>query len=286
MSKKSKKIIISLSVVIAIIGTLIALSFTVFSLKKVSINYKTSHSQIELSDQEIIDGGQFAFGSSVFFHSKNDYVMRIENLSPYIDVVNIETVFPSSFVVHIAQRSEVYAFEYDEKTFIVDQNLRILKVQSDFVSEQSNAMLITGATIYENDYKEGDYLGVSNFCDLYTSFFECNRTLNQQTSLIKQIDFKMEYDEVVNQNQLTASISLFSGQTVQIKNCEYGLKYKVNLFLSVYSQLYSLIGKQISDSESVWTEQLLDNCTIIINNYYNYTEHSQSDCYFNILPNF
>lgn len=286
MSKKSKKIIISLSVVIAIIGTLIALSFTVFSLKKVSINYKTSHSQIMLSDQEIIDGGEFAFGSSVFFHSKNDYITRIENLSPYIDVVNIETVFPSSFVVHIAQRCEVYAFDYDEKTFIVDQNLRILKVQSDFVSDQSNAMLIKGATIYENDYKEGDYLQVSNFCDLYTSFFQCNRTLNQQTSLIKQIDFKVEFDETINQNQLTASISLFSGQMVQIKNCQYGLKYKLNLFLSVYSQLYSLIGKQISDSESVWTEQLLDNCTIIINNYYNYTEHSQEDCYFNILPNF
>ena len=55
------------------------------------------------------------------------------------------------------------------------------------------------------------------------------------------------------------------------------------MFLSVFSNLYSLIGQEIA-SGGVWTEELLDSCTIIVNNFYNYSEHNETECYFNILP--
>ena len=284
MNKKTKKIVIPLSFIFAIIIVLVALSFTVFSLKKVEINFKTSHSQISLSDQEIIDGGQFGFGQSVFFHSKKDYISRIENLSPYINVVNIETVFPSTFVVHIAQRCEVYAFSSEGKTYITDENLRVLKIDEDFVSAQNNAISVSISGNNEFSAKEGDYLQFENFIDIYSSLFECNRSLNEQQALIKEIFFKIEYDEEIKQNQLTAQLNLFSGQTVLIKNASYGLKYKLNTFLYVYSNLYSLIGKEIAQTGQVWSENLLDSCTILINNYYNYTQHDETECYYNIFP--
>ncbi len=283
MSKKSKKIIISLSVVVALIVIIVALSFTVFSLKKVEIDYRTSHKNITLSEEELVEGGDFSFGASVFFHGKNGYIEKIESLSPYIEVVNIETVFPSTFVVHIAERQEVYAFAYKNSTFITDQNLRILREEENFVSNRENAMLFEGGLIAENDYKVGDYLQIENFIDIYSSLFECNRTLTEQTSLISSIKLLSEYDENIKQTQVTAILNLFGGQTVQIKNATYGLKYKLNMFLSVYSNLYSLIGQEIA-SGGVWTEELLDSCTIIVNNFYNYTEHNETECYFNILP--
>lgn len=283
MSKKSKKIIISLSVVVALIVIIVALSFTVFSLKKVEIDYRTSHKNITLSEEELVEGGDFSFGASVFFHGKNGYIEKIESLSPYIEVVNIETVFPSTFVVHIAERQEVYAFAYKNSTFITDQNLRILREEENFVSNRENAMLFEGGLIAENDYKVGDYLQIENFIDIYSSLFECNRTLTEQTSLISSIKLLSEYDENIKQTQVTAILNLFGGQTVQIKNATYGLKYKLNMFLSVYSNLYSLIGQEIA-SGGVWTEELLDSCTIVVNNFYNYTEHNETECYFNILP--
>ena len=283
MSKKSKKIIISLSVVVALIVIIVALSFTVFSLKKVEIDYRTSHKNITLSEKELVEGGDFSFGASVFFHGKNGYIEKIESLSPYIEVVNIETVFPSTFVVHIAERQEVYAFAYKNSTFITDQNLRILREEENFVSYRENAMLFEGGLIAENDYQVGDYLQIENFIDIYTSLFECNRTLTEQTSLISSIKLLSEYDENIKQTQVTAILKLFGGQTVQIKNATYGLKYKLNMFLSVYSNLYSLIGQEIA-SGGVWTEELIDSCTIIVNNFYNYTEHNETECYFNILP--
>ena len=283
MSKKSKKIIISLSVVVALIVIIVALSFTVFSLKKVEIDYRTSHKNITLSEKELVEGGDFSFGASVFFHGKNGYIEKIESLSPYIEVVNIETVFPSTFVVHIAERQEVYAFAYKNSTFITDQNLRILREEENFVSYRENAMLFEGGLIAENDYQVGDYLQIENFIDIYTSLFECNRTLTEQRALICSIELLSEYDENIKQTQVTAILKLFGGQTVQIKNATYGLKYKLNMFLSVYSNLYSLIGQEIA-SGGVWTEELIDSCTIIVNNFYNYSEHNETECYFNILP--
>lgn len=283
MSKKTKRIVISVSVLMVIVAVLVALSFTVFSLKKVEVDYRTSHKNITLTDEEIVDGGDFSFGASVFFHGKNGYSEKIESLSPYIEVVNIETVFPSTFVVHIAERQEVYAFSYNNATFITDQNLRILRQEQNFISTRENAMLFEDALIAEKDYQVGDYLEIENFIDIYSALFECNRTLTEQISLISSIKLVDEFDDAVNQNQTTAVLKLFSGQTVQIKNATYGLKYKLNMFLSVYSNLYSLIGKEMASGER-WTEEILNGCTIVVNNYYDYTQHTESDCYFNILP--
>ena len=170
MNKKTKKIIISLTTILFFVGILIVLSFTVFSLKKVELNFKTSHSQISVTEEEIVDGGDFGYGQSVFFHNKKQYIEKIESIDPYIQVINIETVFPSTFVVHIAQRQEVYSIKIADKYFIVDQNLKILKIESDFVSSQSNSMLLEGIEILEKDYKVGDYIESNNYLDTYSAF--------------------------------------------------------------------------------------------------------------------
>ena len=283
MSKKTKKILISLSSVVLLAAILVTLAFTVFSLKTVKIDWRTSHANVTLSDQQLIDGGQFSFGSSVFFHSKKGYQEKIESLSPYLDVVNIETVFPSTFVIHLAQRQEVYAFSSGQQTLICDQNLRILRLEQDFSSTQDNAMLVQGLSFEESPYQPGQYLEIENFIDVYSSLFECNRTLSQQQALIKSIEFVQEYDQNIKETQTTAVLQLFGGQSVQIKNASYGLKYKLDMFLQVYSNLYSLIGQEIA-SGGVWTKEILDGCTIIVNNYYNFSEHNESECYFNIVP--
>ena len=283
MSKKTKKILISLSSVVLLAAILVTLAFTVFSLKTVKIDWRTSHANVTLSDQQLIDGGQFSFGSSVFFHSKKGYQEKIESLSPYLDVVNIETVFPSTFVIHLAQRQEVYAFSSGQQTLICDQNLRILRLEQDFSSTQDNAMLVQGFSFEESSYQPGQYLEIENFIDVYSSLFECNRTLSQQQALIKSIQFVQEYDQNIKETQTTAVLQLFGGQSVQIKNASYGLKYKLDMFLQVYSNLYSLIGQEIG-SGGVWTKEILDGCTIIVNNYYNFSEHNESECYFNIVP--
>ena len=281
MSKR-KNLFIILGVIIFLIGLLILLSFTVFSLKEVEIDFRTSQTNITLTSDEIIESGEFNYGGSVFFHNKNGYVEKIESADPYIKVINIETTFPSKFVVHLAERQEIYSILYDNQFLIFDDEFKVLKLSS----SSENTMLIEGLSFKNEEVKVGDYLVFDYFSNVYEILFERNYNLGQQTAMIEKITVKDEFDDVVNKNQKDIQLNLYNGQTYIIKNSEYGFKYKMQLFLNVFSQIYGLIGQKIQVEgigEVTLTKDNIDNCQVVINNYYDWTSYDETDCYFNII---
>ena len=62
-----------------------------------SIKNNLRIAKLTATDEEIIESGEFSYGSSVFFHGKKKYEERLESKYPYLKVINIETVFPSRF---------------------------------------------------------------------------------------------------------------------------------------------------------------------------------------------
>lgn len=281
-----KKVIVAVSSFVFLVGLIILLSFTVFSLKSVEIDFRTSHAKITATEEEIVDAGEFKMGASVFFHGKNEYEEKIEKLSPYIKVVNIETVFPSKFVVHLVERQEVYAIAFENGHYICDEEFRILDIDLAFDSTQSNAMLLNLASpLTQKDLHIGEFLKVDN-PKIYETFFENNRTLGEQTEMIKSITISSEENKTTKKHQTVATLSLFSGQTVRLVNTSYGLTYKVKLFIEVYSQLFNYIGKTLNTAsgEVVLTEQHLKTCTIEINNFL-HPDKGEKDCYFDIFLN-
>lgn len=284
--KKKKRWIIAVSLLVGIIAIIITLSFTLFALKEVKIDFRTSHNLITLTDEEIIESGQFKMGSSVFFHGKNGYIQNIENASPYIKVVNIETQFPSTFVVHISQRQEVYALSFEGGHYICDEEFRILRIEDNFISSQANAIEVDLDELNINGKIVGEYLPIEIMPNIYGMLFENNRPLNEQIAMIESVKVYSEYDSVVKKSQITSELKFYSGQTFKIINCGYGLKYKVKMMIDVFSQIYDFIGKDIKlpdGSTATLTEENLKTCTILITNYYDYTRYGESDCYFNIL---
>lgn len=272
-----------------LVGLLVLLAFTVFSLKTVTLDFRTSLSYISETPEQIIESANFKMGGSVLFHSKKDYAKKIENFNPYIKVINIETVFPSSFVVHLAERQEVYAIAYDGGHYICDEELRILRIDLSYLPSTENAMLLSeeGVTI-KNTLKEGDYIDNIKEPSVYSALYGLNRPLGEQKALIESIKISTEYDSVVKKNQSITTLKYFSGQTFKIINDSYGLKYKVKMMNDVYCQIYDFIGKTIVDSqdnEIILTEDNLNDCTVIINNYYDYTRYGESDCYFDLILN-
>lgn len=274
--------IIALSVVVVIIGLLVLLSFTLFSLKDVTIDFRTSIEKISLTKEEIIEKGDFSYGSSVFFHGKNDYIENIEDSDPYIKVINIETVFPSKFVIHIAERQEIFAIDNSGEFLICDDDFKVLRKVDSFSSSQDNPILLSGIQITNEVIEIGDFLNVENFVNIYSVLYGFNYPLGQQKSIIEQINFMTIYDDVIKQNQLAFEMKMFNGQTYLIKNCNYGLKAKLKLFTDVYAQIFTYIGKEINDGH-ILTEEDLKTCTIEIKNYYDYTSHGEDDCYFDII---
>ncbi len=283
---KKKKWIISGSVLIGIVGIVILLLFTLFSLKNVAVDFRTSTTNLTASQEEIIEKGDFAYNSPVIFHSKKGYTKRLEEAYPYIKVINIETVFPNKFIIHVSEREEVFAIASQEGFYICDQEFKVLRKTDDFSSQSSNAILLSGITIKEEKV-EGEFLKIENYADIFSAFVESNRLLFEQKALVKEIEFEKIFNSHTNSDELQAKLTLFAGQKVIIGNCQKMLTQKVASFLQVFSQLYSLIGKDMkivtengeSEVVGVWDKEKLDKATIEINNYY-----TKEGLYYKILP--
>lgn len=287
MSRKKKIIIISSSVIVGIIALIILLAFTLFSVKTIDVDFKSSRENSLATNEEIVEASGIKNGGSVLFQNKDAYAENLEKTYPYIKVINIETVFPSKLVIHVVERSQVYAFEYGEKFLICDNELKILRIEDEFVSEQDNSILVKGAEIIEKNYAPADYLNISNFADIYEKLYENNRKLSEQRAMIKEINFLLERDDVYKKDTLSAKLVLFNGQTFKFKNCERGLLGKARLFVDVFSQEFNFIGQTITtknNEEITLTEEILMSATIEINNYYDFTQHSENECYFDIIP--
>lgn len=276
--------IIVFSIIIAVILLFVILSFTVFSLKSVKIDYRTNKVNITATDDEIIESGDIELGGSVFFRNKQSYIDKIEYNNPYVKVINIETVFPSSFVIHIAERQEVFAIEHNMQYYIVDEEYKVLRITDEFISDQTNAILLSGIQIDRTSYAVGEFMVVNNIQPIYTAFFENNRPLNEQQAMIEKINFTNLYDENIGESLNVIELYLYSGQTFKIINSTYGLVYKVGLMLDVFSQIYDFIGQtvKIDGQQILLTEENLKTATIEIKNYYDYTQHGENDCYFEI----
>ena len=285
---KLKKWIIAGSVIGGILITLIVLTFTLFALKKVEVNYKSSTVNLSCTTEEIMDSAGIDYGGTVFFRNKSKYIKNLEKTYPYIKVVNIETRFPSTFVIHVAEREEVYAVKKGESYYIVDDEFKILKIVDSFESDQTNAILLSDITVKDKNYEKCDKLQVTQDIDLYSAFYENNRKLFEQKSLIKEIKYSLERDENTLLDQDVLTLKLFNGQSCKIVNTGYGLKYKVNLFLTVYGKMYDFVGQEITlkdGSTIILSEENLNGATIVVNNLYQTSGQFDKDCYFDILPN-
>lgn len=287
MTNKRKRIIIASATILGIIGVIILLLFTLFALRHVEVDFRTSTLNLSATSEEIVEAGEFSYGGSVIFHSKKNYKKKLEKTFPYLKVVNIETVFPDKFVIHVAERQEVYAIEKDEnEVYICDEEFKVLKIEENFTSNSSNAIFLSG--VLASQAEVGDFLKVEGYSDIYSAFLENNRLLFEQIAIIKEIKFEKIFNEKINGSEIWANLTLFSGQTVRLGNANMGLSKKVSAFLREFSLLYTRIGEDIkivsedgqSEVVGVWTKEKLDHAIIEINNYY-----TKDGIYLKILPN-
>ena len=140
----SKKLIVSLVIVGVVVAIVLILFWTLFGLSSVSVEFASSLENLTVSAEEIVEAGQFRMGSCVLFEGKRKSVEKIyakakENPNfAYIRVLNIETVFPNKFVIHVAEREELFAVNYNGQTLICDRDLRVLNTREE-ISVDENA---------------------------------------------------------------------------------------------------------------------------------------------------
>ena len=155
---KKRKCILILSIVGGIIGLFVLLSFTLFGLHSIEVDFRTSTQN--LSEEQVLENLTFKKNCPVYFQSKKKCIKKIEDALPYANVINIETIFPSKMVIHVAERIEVYAVEGEDGTYICDNELRVLRKEDSFISTSQNAILLTLEEEVNGEYQCGDYIKV------------------------------------------------------------------------------------------------------------------------------
>ena len=321
----SKKWIITLSVLFGVLAVFLISLWTLFGLSTVSVEYNTTKTNLSVSSSEVVKVAGFKKHSCVLFSKKkdavkriNDYAAKNENFA-YIKVLNIETKFPNKFVVHIAEREELFAVQDGTSYLILDRDLRVLRKADTFESTSENAILLSGLTIKNQNVKVGDFLSTEEegLKKLYSAFVKNNRSYGEQIGKFKQMSLSTYNDPTTHKQYVALTMLTFANRKFVLNNIDFALAEKVQKLYAVESTLYSaptnddgkfvdgdgnvLYVKKLDSGEYVKFDpekhqesekiafgiDILQNCYIKIDNFTiaKYVNRSTKDIYYSIIEN-
>lgn len=283
--RKHKKLIIVLSVIVALLITLIVLMFTLFSLKSVEIEFETGNKIItnEMQSQII---NEIDLGGTVFFKNKDEMTSKIEKKYPYVKVINIETILPNKFIIHIAERQEIYAISSLNRTCYLDNELKVLRInEENFISVSTNAIKLDlfGLDFDLSAFSEGQFFDVSELTinssnksinlgeqtqetlnNLLNCFQINNRTLVDLKALAKSITFSTYIDYRNGETALQAKIVDFNDFEICILCPNENLEDKVSNMLYAYEKIMLESAEKLNTHKmTVYTNKKGENLVII-----------------------
>ena len=251
--KKHKKFVIVSSVIFAVLLTLIILVFTLFSLKSVSLNFKTETNYLTAEvQQEIVDEVHSQGIRSVLFVRKNNVISNLEKEFPYLKIINIETTYPSGFIIHCIEREELFAIESGDKVYYLDEEMKILRIEEgSFIKTATNAVLLNIADLNLNiqNAEEGQFINFGNsdndavsalanriqstLTSVLTAFEENNRNIAFVRANYEsfKINLKLQSDSVEWFVWLTVTDNLGFKTEIVESNAELSEKIGIMLFV-------------------------------------------------------
>lgn len=274
-----KSWIIALSVVGVVIVTIIILCFTLFTVQNVNVQFWTS-TQHEYEDEKIISASNIQMGKNIFFLDKQNFADNIEREYPYLQVINIETSFPSSLTIHVRERQSFYAVKNDEGYLILDDYLKVLEQSQELTKPaifvESKIETLDGSEKYITDAQgnAGDFLQIDLLKEFYDALLVNGLTRSDCLAMIKQITFFESENEVFGNTELGLKLTLYSGREVYLHNANVILEYKLAKFFAVEKALPSL-APDLSD-------EVINQSEIHINNFIG-SDYPDEDCYFYLV---
>ena len=307
----------------SVIAVLLILFWTLFGLSSVSVEFRSTTKNLTISSEEIVEAGGFRYGACVLFEGKKASINRIykkstenENFA-YIRVLNIETVFPNKFVIHLAEREELFAAEHDGQVLICDRDFRVLRIVEDYESTQENAILLKGLEVLDTEVAVGDFLNIGQEAmkKFYSVMLKNNRNLSQQLGKFKEIALGTYEAEITKKEYVSMTMTSFQGRKFLINNIDFAFENKIQKMFAVESSLYnqksdadgnllngndeimyvvkSESGEYVSfDSEKhdetekvALSYELLSNCYIKVDNLTltDYIKRTEKDIYYSLV---
>ncbi len=89
----------------------------IFSVEKVDVSYAVCNSNVQ-SVQSILNGYK---GKNLLFLDEQDVIDALKS-KPYLEVESVQKKYPNVLSIKIQERRETYKINYNEKTYILDEN--------------------------------------------------------------------------------------------------------------------------------------------------------------------
>ena len=149
--KKILKLLLKIVIVIGILIGIILFLFVspVFSIKEINVN---GANEITESVYKAMSG--IEIGDNIFSIAKSNIIMEIKK-EPYVETVEIKSVYPSKIEINIVERKISYLAEQNGRYFFLDKHGYILETNL----APLDYLIIKGCTTNFENLKEGDRIG-------------------------------------------------------------------------------------------------------------------------------
>ena len=255
MKKRRLAIIFAIMMIFVIIFLLSSPLFKLNSVEAVffdeDFNRKSTANNAVFTSKESIDSviskAEFNYGELIFFSSKDRYLKRIENTSPYVKVLSIESVFPSKLRLNLQERVEKLYISDFESNFVLDSEFKILREERIVPSSllpiyfenefSSRETFFDFFDISPLAFSEGQFLSENNyvFSAIMRMFPAINAVDIGYVSFLSSFLMKKDSNNVVS--LYIYSTSPF-GAIVCIEDVVKDFDYKLSKVLSALTTLY------------------------------------------------
>lgn len=241
---KYKRLIIILSSVFFVIVLCTILSFTLFRVHNVSLDFQneTTYFSEEEKQQEIITSADINYKIPIYALNKAVIVERLEKRNPNLKIINIETVFPNKLIIHCAEREKTFCIKSrDDVYYICDDSLKILSIVAEPTSAmQGNTINMSGVNVVNTGAVVGDVLELANsenvIKSISISFAHNNKSIADIKCMFKSIDLKFETNYYLYKATPTLVLTTFDDFKIFLRNADLHLKTKINLMLNIVPQ--------------------------------------------------
>lgn len=243
----SKKLIITLSSLGAILAIFLVLCWTLFGFSSASVQFHSTTQNLTLTEEEIVEAAKFNYGTSILFSGKKKYIKNLEEKSlenkkfAYLKVLNIETVFPNKMVIHITEREQLFAISHQQQFLICDRDLRVLEILDYFENTDKNAIVVNNLSILDEEVRVGQFLNVKEHAikKFYSSMAKNNRNLSQIYSKFATLNISTYVDTIANAEYYSFELLSHQNRKFVINNPDFAFANKIQKLFSAESALYS-----------------------------------------------
>lgn len=254
MKKRRLFVIFSIMIIFVMI---FLLSSPLFRLNAVYVAfYDKDYNEISLSKnsvyttqksvENIIEQGNFDYGSLIFFIHKNKYSRSIEEALPYIKVLSIVTLFPNKIRLNIQEREENLSIVSPEGYCVLDKEFKLLRHTTEnphllpliFVSERgSEVSFFDFFEISSQAFSDGTFLSDNNhvFQSIENMFYILEHMDTTFGSFLLGISIQKNAENIVT---LTICSTSPYGVKLIVEDVMVDFEYKLQKILSALNTLY------------------------------------------------